>query len=115
MPNKSISKSNRVNSAVAPDAKQTLIAIADKHYGGNQTAALNSLLLHAGLTQIDEPMQFQTWYGGRWCVAYAKPEVILGGNGWANIRTSEGLVYRFQQDGQWYDQEVSEVLDDGRF
>lgn len=115
MPNKQASKSSRINSAVAPDAKQSLIAIADKHYGGNQTAALNSLLLHAGLTQLDEPMEFMTTYNGVRCTAYAKPEVILGGDGWANIRTAEGLVHRFQQGGQWHDQEVSEVLDEGRF
>lgn len=115
MPNKQPSKSNRVNSAVSADAKQTLITLADKFYNGNQTATLNALLQHAGLTQLDEPMEFMTVYNGVRCVAYARPEVILGGNGWANIKTSEGLVHRFQEDGQWHDQEPSDVLDGGRF
>ena len=115
MPNKAASKSNRVNSEVSADAKQSLVELAKRHYGGNQTAALNSLLLHVGLTQLDEPMEFVTVYEGMRHVAYAKPEVILGGDGWANIRTAEGLVHRFQEGGQWFDQDPSKTLDEGRF
>lgn len=62
-----------------------------------------------------EPIEFETVYDGVRCVAYAYPEVALGGDGWANIKASDGLIHRFQENGQWFDQAVSEVLDEGRF
>lgn len=107
--------SNKINSVVSTDAKQSLVAIAEKYYNNNQTAALNGLLLNAGMTQLGESIEFKTTYNGQRVKGWALPEVALGGDGWANLRVDGELVHRRQVDGVWLEQEVSEVLDEGRF
>lgn len=94
-------ENTKVNSIVSPDAAQSLRVIADKHHNKNKTAALNSLLLGVGLTMLDEPMQFKTWLAGERVDAWALPEVILGENGWANLRVGGEIIPFYQEDGVW--------------
>lgn len=110
-----VSTSNKINSVVSSDAKAALIAIAEKYYNGNQTAALNGLLLNAGLTQLGEPIEFKTTYNGQRCRAWALPEVALGGDGWANLRVDGELIHRRQCEGKWEEPELVAEVDDGRF
>lgn len=117
MANKAASKSNRVNSAVSADAKEALIEISQRWHNGNQTAALNNLLLNASMTQLGEPIEFQTTYNGQRVKAWALPEVALGGDGWANLRVDSELIHRRQSNGVWepYETITSEALDEDRF